>query len=338
MKYRAEERAIVWLCALSGKEPRERVAALRAVRDPSHLKEAFEEDARKRTETFLRSLEENNIFALTVVSDDYPESLRVIPDPPLLLYGMGNRSLLQKKKLCIVGSRITPPWAEALCRRMAESLAENFVIVTGLAEGGDGAAIAGALPSGNLISVLPCGLAKCYPAAHTSLKERIAEKGLLLSEYPPEDSATKYAFHARNRLLAGLSEGVLVVSAGEKSGALITASRAAEYGRDVFAFPYNPGTSQGVGCNELLKKGAYVTTGVADILDCYGIEEKTFAAVELSPEEEKLLTILREQGELHAVALSELAGVPVYEATATLAALELKNLIVKSGGNRYTAV
>lgn len=338
MEYTREERAIVWLCALSGKDMRSCVAALRAVHDPSRLSEAFEEPVASRTEQYLRSLEEHGVFALTLLSDDYPAALKAIPDPPLLLYGRGNRALLRERKFCIVGSRMTPPWAETLGRRVSEKLAGHFVIVTGLAEGGDAAAIAGALPSGRVISVLPCGLYRCYPAAHTSLKEKIASHGLLLSEYPPEENAAKFSFHARNRLLAGLSEGVLVLSAGQKSGTLITANRAAEYGRDVFAFPYNPGAAQGAGCNELLKKGAYVTTEVSDILSCYGMEEEKEPDVPLTEEESALLALLRERGELHIAELSELAGVKPYEAAATLASLELKNLAVKSGGNRYAAV
>lgn len=334
----AEERAIVWLSACSGKDYRSQITALRAVRDPARLAEAFEENAARKTDAFFRDLEENDIFAVTLVSDDYPENLKAIPDPPLVLYGMGNRKLLKERRFCIVGSRITPPWAEALARKISVTLSGPFAIVTGLAEGGDSAAIAGALPKGKAISVLPCGLKRCYPAAHTSLKERIAQNGLLLSEYLPDEMATKFAFHARNRLLAGLAEGVLVVSAGERSGSLITANCAADYGRDVFAFPYNPVLAQGMGCNALLKKGAYVATGAEDILACYGMETVGKETASLSPEEQTLVTILREQGDLHAAQLAELASVQVFEAMATLSSLELKGLVVKAGGNRYSAV
>ncbi len=338
MDYSREERAIIWLCACSGRDYRACAAALREVRDPGLLSEAFTTRAEKELGEFLAALDRRGYFALTVVSDDYPESLRAIPDPPLLLFGAGNRALLGKRKFCVVGSRITPPWAERLGRDIAAELSSEFVIVTGLAEGGDCAAVAGAMESGNLICVLPCGLDKCYPAAHESLKRRIRERGLLLSEYLPSENAAKYSFHARNRLLAGLSEGVLVLSAGERSGALITADRAAEYGRDVFAFPYNPNAAQGAGCNDLLKRGAYVTTCVGDVFACYGIAPKPKKRVELTPEEERLLAILREKGEMHAAELAAAAGMKVHEAAAALSSLEIKDLAVKSGGNRYAAI
>ena len=252
--------------------------------------------------------------------------------------GAGKRELLKEELFCIVGSRVTPPWAEKFGMEIARDLTRKFAVVTGLAEGGDLAAVHGALPCGKLISVLPCGLDECYPAAHASVKEEIRRTGLLLSEVPFREKARKYSFHARNRILAGLCKGVLVLSAGEKSGALITANTALEYGRDVFAVPYNPVVAQGAGCNELLKKGAYVCTCTQDIFDCYGILPETKKPLSLSPEEEKLYSILHAEGELHAAVLAARAGMPVYEIAAVLSALELKGLVVKAGGNRYGCV
>lgn len=356
MDYTAEERAIIWLCACTDFDDRARVALLRAAKDPANLMRMEENFFRRVINGNLRGiyknngereselgkalsrLEENGFFAVTLASSDYPESLKAIPDPPLMLYGAGRRELLQKRKFCIVGSRITPAWAEKHGRSVSETLSERFAIVTGLAEGGDSAAIAGALSGGNLICVLPNGLDECYPAAHASLKARVRERGLLLSEYPLGTKVKKYSFHARNRLLAGLSEGVLVISAGQKSGALITANFALDYGRDVFAFPYNLGAAQGAGCNELIKKGAYLASGAEDILSCYGIEPKAKAETPLSSEEERVLRILRENGELHTVAIAERAGLRTHEAAAILSALELKNLAAKAGGNRYAAI
>ncbi len=352
-----EEKCLIWLCACTDLDNRTRVALLRAAKTPKNLFFAFENylpslikegkthirhttpDERKiETQEFLDILEKKGYFAVTLLSEDYPESLKAIPDPPLLLYGMGNRELLKKRKFCIVGSRNTLPHAEKQGKMIAEELSEKFVIVTGLAEGGDCAAIDGALKSGNLISVLPNGLDECYPAAHASLKKLIGRTGLLLTECPLGERVKKYSFHARNRILAGLSEGVLVISAGARSGTLITANHALEYGRDVFAFPYNVGSVQGVGCNELIKKGAYLCTDSEDIFSCYGMTAQKRQPVELTPEEERMLTVLREAGELHSAALAERVGVKVFEASATLSSLELKGLVVKSGGNRYSAI
>ena len=357
MEYSSAERALLWLCACTDTEERTRAALLRAAGDPERLFRDWEKfssaviksgekgvynssrAARERqADDFLCELRKKGYFAVTPLSDDYPESLRAISPPPLVLYGSGNRALLKERKFCIVGSRITPPWAEKQGRIVSEKFSERFAVVTGLAEGGDSAAIEGALPRGKLICVLPTGLDQCYPAGHASLKKKIEGAGLLLSEYPPAAALKKYHFHARNRILAGLSEGVLVLSAGVRSGTLITADFAAEYGRDVFAFPHNLGASQGAGCNELIKKGAYLCTCAEDILSCYGLECAASVREALTPSEERVLNVLREGGELHAALVAERAGMQVFEAIAALSSLEIKNYAVKSGGNRYAAV
>ena len=343
MEYTREERAYLWLFACTELDYRTRVSVLRAARDPARLFSGFpventEGDREQAANEFLARLAEKGYFAVTLISEDYPEALKAIPDPPLVLYGAGNRALLKRRKFCIVGSRVTPPWAEQFGKTASAELAKSFAVVTGLAEGGDSAAIAGAISSGNLICVLPCGLNECYPASHASLKEKIRKNGLLLSEYLPCDPASKYAFHARNRILAGLSEGVLVLSAGERSGALITANRAAEYGRDVFALPYSLGTSRGAGCNELIKRGAFLVTEVEDVLSVYGIEHKLQRETAFTPQEERVLEVLRTGGEVHLAEVAEKAGLLIFEAAAILSALELKGAAVKSGGNRFAAV
>ena len=314
-----EELGIVWLCGCAELEKRECAALLRAAASPARLLEEYEKIAptvinspkarlyKERDARFaaasqlVKRLEREGCFPITALDEDYPEALRNIASPPLLLYGKGDRSLLKRRKFCIVGSRVTPPWAESLGKAISGELASRFCIVTGLAEGGDSAAIAGALPYKNLISVLPCGIFGCYPASHAGLKDRIAKSGLLLSEVPPDEGVKKYSFHERNRLLAGLSEGVLVLSAGARSGALITANCAAEFGRDVFALPYRPNETRGAG-----------------------------------PEERRVYEVLREGGELHSSVLAERAGMKIFEAAAALSSLELKGLAVKAGGNRYS--
>ncbi len=354
MRYSPDEQALIWLCACTDTDPRDRAALLRAVKRPAQLFErgenffanvikkrvngVYKEDGAKcEVEIFLAQEEKKGRFCVTAASGSYPDSLKHISDPPLVLFCAGNGGLLNTRRFAIVGSRIIPPWAEATGRAIAQELSACFTVVTGLAEGGDGAAIAGALPSGNLMSVLPCGLNECYPAAHAQLKEKIRQKGLLVSEYPPDEKVKKYSFHARNRLLAGLCEGVLVLSAATRSGALITANRALEYGRDVFALPHNAGVRQGEGCNALIKQGAYLVTEAADILSCYGLNAAAPVHIALSETEEKVLAVLQD-GELHVTQIADGAHIPVYEASATIAALEMKNLVVRAGANRYAAL
>lgn len=334
--YSEEEKAIVWLSVSTEADYKEKVSRLRAfIKEGKSLADP---EAIRGIEELFSELEKKNYFVITLLSPDYPEELKATDDAPLVLFGAGNRALLKKRKFCIVGSRSTPSWAESVARRISQELSEKFVIVTGIAEGGDRAAIDGAIGSGNLISVLPCGLDECYPAAHYALKEKIRKNGLLLSEYPLKEKARPYSFYARNRILAGMSEGVLVVSAGEKSGTFITAGRALDYGKDVFAFPYNVGARQGVGCNALIKKGASLVADSEDILSVYGFEKEKKTQVALSSEEEKALNVLREAGELHIAVVAERAGLKIYEASAALSSLEIKNLAVKAGGNRYSAL
>lgn len=286
----------------------------------------------------ISRLERENCFAVTFASEDYPLSLRAIPDPPPVLYAKGNRELLKKRKFCIVGSRMMPAWAKATGTKIAEELCERFVIVTGLAEGGDRAAIDGAIDSGNLICVLPNGLDVVYPAIHTALQKEVAKKGLLLSEYPLGVKTTKYAFPARNRILAALSEGTLVLAAGERSGTLLTARYALEYGRELFALPHNAGAAQGVGCNEMIKAGAWLCTCAQDVFSAYGMEAAKKPTVALTEQEKAVLSVLREAGELHVAVLSQKTGLTIFEVQAQLASLEMKGLAVRSGGNVFTAL
>ena len=359
MVYSDGEKAIVWLSACMQFDIPKCAALLRAAGDPARLftvsEDFFEKviktpanglyksvcscsERKKAAELFIAEEEKKGRFFVTVLSEDYPTSLKQIPDPPLVLYGEGNRKLLSSRKFTIVGSRITPPWAEATAKKIAGELTHSFAIVTGLAEGGDAAAIAGALESGKLICVLPNGLNECYPSSHNGLKNAVRKKGLLLTEYLPDEKVKKYSFYARNRLLAGMSEGVLVVSAGERSGALITANRALEYGRDVFALPHNLGVKQGEGCNSLIKSGAYLVTDTADILQNYGIEKKAEEKADVSPDEENILNLLRDRGDLHVTEIADGVSMRIYEVSAVLTALEMKNLVVRSGANRYAAL
>lgn len=293
--------------------------------------------ARERDAAVAR-MEESGIFAVTLLSADYPAALAAIPDPPPVLYGMGKRALLQRRKFCIVGSRILPAWAEKTGRTIAEALSGRFAVVTGFAEGGDRAAIDGAIASGSLICVLPTGVDIAYPAAHTALRREVAKRGLLLSEAAPGAKAQKFSFYARNRILAGLSEGVLVLAAGERSGTLITAHRALDYGREVFALPHNVGAAQGVGCNEMIKAGAWLCTSAKDVFAAFGMETEESPAAALSEREQRLLSVLRETGGQHIAVLAEQAGIPVFEASAILSSLEMKGLAVRAGGNRYSPV
>ena len=166
------------------------------------------------------------------------------------------------------GTEVKIAHAEGLadCKKMAGEISSRFTVVSGFADGADSAALEGALAAGGkVISVFANGLDYIYPAINRPLADKVEKCGLIITEYPPEVGPKPYHFPVRNRIIAGLSKGTLVVSADKTSGALITADYAADYGRDVFAFPYSIGAFSGAGCNALIKKGAFLAENILDI-------------------------------------------------------------------------
>lgn len=286
----------------------------------------------------LGNLERKRVCCVTVKSKDYPESLKNTPAPPLCLYCRGNINLLQGQCFGVVGSRKTDNRTLAECKKIASVLAKKLVIVTGIACGADSAAIEGALPSGNLICVLPCGHGGGAENSNP-LVGKVEKAGLTVSEYPLGFKAQRYTFLVRNRIIAGLSLGVLVTSAAKRSGALSTASYAADYGREVFAFPHEVNFPQGVGCNALIKKGASLCDGAQDIFSALGIDYRSGAnASDLSKEEAAVLKALKENGEMHLEQIAKAVDKPVFEITIICSSLEIKKLAVRTGGNKFAAL
>lgn len=283
-------------------------------------------------------LDKKRLKCVTYKSESYPKELKEIPTPPLVLYARGNLDLLKSVKFGVVGSRKTTPAAYEECRKISKALSEKVTVVTGVADGADSAAALGALQSGNVICVLPDGHDGGSAANRKIIKE-VERVGLTLSEFPPLTQAKRFTFFLRNRIIAGLCKGVLVVSAAQRSGALNTAAYAADYSRDVFALPYSIGIPSGEGCNNLIKKGAYLCDCAEDILSSLGFEcgENT-ETISLDGDEEAILRLLREEGELHAEKIAAAIGKKPFEVSALCASLEIKGLLVKTGGNKYSAI
>lgn len=300
------------------------------------VKEKFY-DERYRKAVFS-GIEKRNITCVTYFSEAYPRILKEIPDPPVNLYCKGDISLLNDRCFSVVGSRRTTPAMVAECRKISSELTHSFTVVTGLAEGADSAAIEGALPSGKIISVLAYGFDYVYPKINHKLLERVEKSGLLITEYPPKVAPKSYNFPFRNRIIAGLSEGTLVASAAARSGALITADFAADYGRNVFALPYGIGVTSGEGCNNLIKNGAYLAQNTLDILSVFGLGFEKKTAEKLSDVEQNLLDKIKEAGEAFVPDLADKLGVAPYKLIPALSSLEIKGLIIRLGGNRYSAI
>jgi DNA processing protein len=208
---------------------------------------------------------------LTLNDSDYPDLLRQIDDPPPVLYLIGDKALLHQPQLAVVGSRNPTPNGLGNAREFARTLASSgLCISSGLATGIDGAAHEGALTGGATIAVLGTGPDRIYPAAHRDLAHRIADSGLLVTEFPPGTPARAENFPRRNRIISGLSLGTLVVEAAPQSGSLITARLAIEQGREVFAIPGSIHNPQARGCHALIRQGAKLVESAQDIIEELG--------------------------------------------------------------------
>jgi len=210
--------------------------------------------------------------ALTLGDPAYPTALLSTEDPPLLLFAEGRAELLAAPALAVVGSRHPTPQGAANAREFAAHLsAQGWTIVSGLAQGVDGAAHEGALAGrGSTIAVVGTGPDIPYPRQHAALAQRVAEGGLLLSEYAPGTPPLPANFPLRNRIIAGLGRGTLVVEAALQSGSLITARLAVEAGREVFAIPGSIHSPQSRGCHALIRQGAKLVESAQDIVEELG--------------------------------------------------------------------
>lgn len=291
-------------------------------------------------EGVLADLKRRGIECSTFKSADYPERLKHTPYPPLVLYLRGRRELLSSRTFAVVGSRRTPANILEETKRLCAELSNYVTVVTGVADGGDSAAISGALSTGNVICVLPGGHdSNC--CNNVNLYKRVQREGLTLTEYAPTVPVQRHTFAMRNRIIAGLSEGVLVVSAGEKSGARSTANYALEYDREVLAFPYGIGASAGKGCNKMIKEGAALCEGIQDIFAVLGIENKTQTAEiyeEAEGDEAAVLNLLKTEGEMHAEKIAAALKLKLTDVVTACSMLEIKGLITRTVGNSYAII
>ena len=230
-----------------------------------------------KLEDFATELYQSDMKFISFWHPLYPDILKEIPDPPIGLYAIGDTSLLQSEvSVGIVGSRYSSEYGRMAAYKISADLAKKGVtIISGMAKGIDTSAHKGALEAdGKTIAVLGCGADVCYPKENKIVYNKIAQHGLILSEHPPGTAPLPGFFPMRNRIISGLSNGVFVVEAGEKSGSLITADQALEQGRDVYALPGSIYSKLSKGSNNLIKQGALLVTQYEDILDALGFFEK----------------------------------------------------------------
>ena len=271
----------------------------------------------------------------------YPALLKEIRDYPKELYYIGDPKLLQEKCVSIVGSRKTNQYGRSTAYSFGKALGQRGItVVSGMAVGIDTCAHEGALQEkGNTAAVLACGLDLCYPPRNRELKGKIESAGIVLSEYPPGTAAQRYYFPQRNRIISGLSPLTVVVQAGNRSGALITAELAADQGRDVGAVPGNIDSEYNLGSNKLLREGAFALTGVQDLLEASGVSVLSQPEAErmLSDEEKQLYFLLCSHGEMSLDQLAFYLKKPVNEVGSLAIVMEMKGIVFSAMGKVFIA-
>ncbi|MEN6413205.1 MAG: DNA-processing protein DprA [Veillonellales bacterium] len=289
--------------------------------------------------TAVRQWEKQGIQICSIDDAEYPFLLRNIYNPPMVLFYRGRLPEV-KNIIAIVGARQASAYGRNAARMLSAELAQaGFCIVSGAARGIDTAAHTGALTKGSTVAVLGCGVDVNYPPENGRLLAEIAEKGAVISEYAPGTMAHPGHFPARNRIINGMSQGVIVVEAAEKSGALITADYALEEGRDVFAVPGSIFSSQSKGTHRLIKQGAKIIDSADDVLEEYHLQPEDRrnkkAELSLTDEEKNVYAVLSYDTPL---GIEEIIlktnGLPT-TITYILLQLELRGLVTECSGQCY---
>jgi DNA processing protein len=295
----------------------------------------------------VTTLEALGAWVLTYLDQAYPPLLREIPDPPPVLYGLGNPAHLCGRSMAIVGSRNASSYGSMAAKKLSAALArEGFTVVSGLALGIDTAAHESALQAGGAsVGVKGCGIDYPYPRQNRNLILRMAERGAVITEFPPGVLPEPKNFPIRNRIISGLSMGVIVVEAGLKSGSLISASCALEQGREVMAVPGNIFSPTSRGTHWLIKQGARLVEDLSDVIDELGIQRKNTApetdpktrdrATPVLSSEEKALWERLGPYPIHIDDLAHLSGLSVGQVSGLLLQMELKDLVQALPGQLY---
>lgn len=290
------------------------------------------------------AIQEQGLGVLTWEDPAYPRRLKEIDQPPPVLYLRGALAEEDQWAVAIVGTRRATAYGRQAADELAAGLARRGItVVSGLARGIDAIAHQAALKAGGRsLAVLGCGVDQVYPPEHRRLAEQLCERGGLLSDYPPGTPPEVANFPPRNRIISGLSLAVVVIEAGESSGALITASFASEQGRAVFALPGSIYAPQSKGTNRLIQEGAQIYLDIPGLLEALNLgqvcqQQAARAALPADATEAKLYAILGREP-VHVDEIGARADLPIAQVSAALALMELKGLVRQVGGMNYVAV
>lgn len=309
---------------------------IRAIQSLNEVRQNFDLDQ------YVRQVETSGVGVVTWGSPEYPELLREIPAAPPLIFLRGQLEPIDRWAMAVVGTRRLTAYGRQVTRDLVAGLVVNGItVVSGLARGIDAVAHRTALEDGGrTIAVMASGIDKVYPPEHRDLaREIVAGRGAIISDYPFGAEPESSHFPARNRLISGLSLGVIVIEAGERSGALITARFALEQNREVFAVPGNIHSPVSVGTNRLIQQGGKLVMRVEDILEELNLKmaaEQAVAQVVLpeTAEEAALISQLSSQP-VHVDELGRLTGMPMSLISSTLTMMELKGMVQQVGGMNY---
>lgn len=360
----------IWFANLQGIATRKKIALLQNFDSPGEVYQAdaialaqtsiltreniraiLSEEARTATDSTIEKLEQHHIDVIPLSDVRYPALLKNIIDPPVCLYVKG-KLLNEEISVGVVGSRKASGYGISTARKLSYELTEyDICIVSGMARGIDTAAHQGALSAGGrTIAVFGCGLDVVYPPENRKLMEQIISNGAVVSEYPPGILPAPHHFPIRNRIVSGMSVGVLVVEAGDKSGSLITAQLALEQGRDVYAMPGNIISINSRGTNKLIQDGAKLVTSVQDIIDevFWYKEFKKKSVVDLDRfRNRKKLPENLDKDEKHVMEMLSIESLLIDEIQQKLScempivhrvllSLEMKGLIRREAGGKYS--
>ncbi|MEI8201901.1 MAG: DNA-processing protein DprA [Bacteroidota bacterium] len=303
-------------------------------------------EALKRAEEEIRFIEKYAIETLFYLDNDYPLRLKQCNDSPIMLYAKGHARLNNTKVLSIVGTRNATDYGKHLCQQLIRDLAPmDVLVVSGLAYGIDSAAHKAALDAGlETVAVLGHGLDMIYPAQNRPLAEKIVNQGCLLTEFLSKTKPDRENFPQRNRIVAGMADAVIVIEAGRKGGALITADIATSYNRDVFAIPGRVNDAFSMGCNDLIKANkAALISSAEDVI--YSMQwdvqpgktpKQRSMFIVFSLEEQKIVDLLNENKEMGIDDLCIQSGLKPGKAAEALLNLEFENVVRSHPGNRYS--
>jgi DNA processing protein len=318
------------------------VADLRSVLDERSSDSLIKVRSTFSPDDEMARLRRDGINVVTRANGAYPALLAEIPAPPPVLYTLGTLQPEDATAVGIVGTRRMTTYGRDMAKLLGHDLAAaDVTIVSGLARGVDGIAHEAALEAGGrTIAVLGSGVRNIYPPEHRKLAARIAESGVVLSDFHPDAQPDGPNFPARNRIISGLSLGVIVVEAPERSGALITVDFAADQGRDVFVVPGSVLSSRSAGCNQLLRDGARPVRSADDVLEDLNLGRRKVQvamqqALPLDDNERRILAVVTADPQ-HIDDIAALANLPISQAGAVLLTLELKGSVRNAGAQHYS--